>query len=186
MSTSIVEYNPWIIWRAKQSEPQDLATLQLLQVNDAMIQKGYFVEVPPTLTDVRRSDGGDDQEPLWTSSAISEIDPQDKPVKVADRSSVYSSNIKVAQTPNYITILQTSQQGTKKMERKSESKDKLPLAITFETAEKIQQNYKNDNWENNITNISNIPISNIPPEVVLNFEETLKRERTVETQNPKR
>lgn len=192
MSTSIVEYNPWIIWDAKQSDPQDVASLQLLQVNDAMIlgnnQQGYFLEIPPTLVDTGSGDG-----PRWGTSAVEEIDPQDKPAgelalqnKVEPRTSYYSSTIKATENPNYITAGQMPEQGYKKTERENVSDDKIPLAITFQSADKIRQNYKNDNWDGKIGNPDAIPIRNIPPEIVLNFNETLRRDKTVVTYNPKR
>ncbi len=91
MSTSIVEYNPWIIWEAKPGEPQHVASLQLLQVNDAMIQgnsgQGYFLQIPPTLVDIGQGS-------RWGTSAIDEIDPQTQQVKVSPRSSNYSSETK--------------------------------------------------------------------------------------------
>jgi hypothetical protein len=107
-------------------------------------------------------------------------------VKVADRTSIYSSQINSEETPNYIASNQLSMRGLKKIERKNESQDTLPLAITFESADKIRQNYVKDNWDGKITNAATIPIHNIPQHIVLNFAETLKRERTVETQNPER
>lgn len=186
MASSIVDYNPWIIWQAYDEDPEDTAYRQLVQVNDAMIKGGNFMEVPPT-----KSNTGDGLR--WGTSTVEEIDPQTQPVRVSGRVSTYSSEIDSQENPNYIASDGfTPKQGDKKVVKKNESKDFVPIAITFEPAEKIQQNYQKENWGSKdsnpgyVSNAGSVPIYNIPANIVLNFSETLKRERMVDTENPKR
>jgi hypothetical protein len=189
MATSAVEYNPWVVWTPKQGEPEDLPSLQLLQVNEAMIRHGYFLEIPPTLVDVRRSGGEGEEEPLWINSALKEIDPQNQEVKSASRSSEYSSQVKVKENPwNYDPrrINQMFLPGGKIVEKEYRSEDNLPLLITFEDAAQLQENYLKDDLEGKIINRSNIPIQNIPQDLMLNFQEGLRRQKVVETDHPEK
>jgi len=68
MATASVEYNPYKLYSPYQEDPEDVPTWQLIQLNDGMIRKNYFLQVPPTLITTRNDTGSDIA--MWSSSSV--------------------------------------------------------------------------------------------------------------------
>ena len=173
MATSSVEYNPWKIWLSYDREeeveaPQHVPSLQLLQINEAMIRNNYFFQVPPTRVVIKTKDA-EEKEPRWVSSAIFEIDPQTKPVKITQRELAY----------NYQTRASEDSWG-KTMEKSLRTQDRIPTAITFENAERIRDNYFREDWEG-IYEFVEVDGTTIPKGINLVLDEIIEREKNVYT-----
>lgn len=172
MATSSVEHNPYLLYTAYREDPEDIASWQLIQMGDAMISKGSFFQVPPTLVKIETEDNQDLDEGdrwNWVNSAVSEIDPQTLPAKITRRTSDYT----------YIT--NASENNLEKSITKTlETHDKIPTAVNFENPEDIITNYTNDDWEGQINSVE-VEGATIPKNINLILEETIRREKSAAT-----
>lgn len=166
MASSSVDYNPYIVYNPEENSPQDISTRQLIQINDAMIDNGSFLEVPPTKIKTGATQG----KWIWTGSPVKDIEyRQSTKVKTAYPTSAY----------NYLTTLQEDSSG-KAVSRELETSDALKTSITFETADKMQENYTLDAWEGTSGEME-VDKATIPKDVTVSWEETVKRGKHVWT-----
>lgn len=177
MATSSLEHNPWMLYNPEEGTPQDIPTRQLIQMGDAMIRKGYMLEVPPTKMKVLTKDNeGEGAEWTWASSAISEIDPQTKDVKGTTRTSDYSST----------AIVREDAQG-KRFNKELRTYDVVPTAIEFDKAEDIKKSYKMEDWEENLIYDAEgnprVEIEEIPQDIEIILDETIERTKDVTTKH---
>jgi len=177
MATAAVDYNPSIQWIPYLEDPEDISSRQLLQVGEAMIRKGSFLEIPPTLAKIETKDNQaapDSERWQWMNSAVSEIDPQSEDVKVTQRTSKY----------NYDTTISESQL-SKSVDKTLRSEDTIPTVINFEPQERIVQSYVNDDWEGDILmnadGTPKITIQNIPADANLVLDEVIRRDKVAST-----
>lgn len=171
-ASASVDTNVWKVYIPDVA--QDLPTKQLLQINEAMIRNNIFIEVPPTKVKVdTRGEAGEWQ---WINSAIREIDPQtplNNPANRPKSSSEYTYRTETQETETQSIT-----------DKRLQSQDTIITGITFETADKIRQNYLNDDWhpagsDEKITAVS-VDAGTVPGNVELNLEErVLKSKRAV-------
>jgi len=173
MATTIIDYNPWMLWVANKDEPKDIGSRKFIQVNEGMIKNNYFFEVPPTLAKIEPEEGGSEEEEdkwKWISSAVSEIDPQTKPVKVTTKTSKYAN-----------TTTTSEDQTGSGLDKQLQSEDKIPTIISFERdLAKIKDEYEKDDWDNKIKSVD-MDMSTIPKDVGMIVNETVRREKSART-----
>ncbi len=177
-ASASVEYNPKVIWEPKESDPQDISRIQLIQINDKMIREGEFFEVPPMKTKVITSDMTPEQRNdasiVWENSPMPAIDEQ------VDGSSV---GPKIYSFKSTVNILEDKQ--GKKVRKKLETVDRIPMSIVFDNATKIKESYNTtkilpDGTEISFRDTEVFP-DTIPKSVNLILNETVRRERDVWT-----
>ncbi|MDD5731076.1 MAG: hypothetical protein PHN57_08145, partial [Candidatus Omnitrophica bacterium] len=169
MATSIVEYNPNLMYVANETAPLDTPSRQLVQVNDAMIENQYFFEIPPTKIIMNTTDDTEAPEWRWTSTAVNQIDPQSLSPSVTR---------KIIDSNSWTNITENNQY--KKVVKTLESRDQIPTAILFEGPSTIAENYIKDDWEGKIKDIQ-IDAGTIPMNTSLMLEETVRRTKDVDT-----
>lgn len=173
MASSSIEYNPYKIYTPYAEDPEDVPSRQFIQLNEAMIRNGDFFEIPPTKVRVeRRDDQGQvaqDTEWMWVASSVNEIDPQNLPVRVTRRTSNY----------NYGTTI-TEDRQNRVISKDLESEDIIPTVITFEDEQRTVDNYFTEDWEGRISSVG-LDTSTIPKNINLILEETIRREKSVQT-----
>ncbi|MFA6217557.1 MAG: hypothetical protein WDL87_07935 [Candidatus Omnitrophota bacterium] len=166
-AASSVEINPWIIWMAKEDEPQDIGTYQVLQLDEKMIRDNQYVLIPPTLAKIKQADDEEDPEWMWVPSPVREIDPQTAltlPAKTAAYS--YTTNISENRT--------TKEKETTKT---LTSQDIMQRGITFQTAAKMKADYLKD------PDIASAEVNggSIPDSAIITIDETVTKTKNVRT-----
>lgn len=168
-ASNTIDYNVWKLYVPNEDEPEHIGSRQLLQVGDAMISKNYFVEIPPTLVKVvKKGDDASKIEPQWIPSSIAELDSQTAAVQRAYEQNSTTGVYQTDKAKNYKKTL--------------ESKEKIPMVITFEDPARMNYTYYRDDWEKNITSVA-ITANTIPANVTLVTDETVRRIKNVETPN---
>lgn len=164
VASSSVEYNPYILWTPK--EAKYVGTLSLLQVNDAMIRRGIYFQIPPMKTKVI---GGDNentpQNPFtWAPSSVAEFDSQAEPQK---KTSVYS----------YVTTV-TDDNLERSIVKQLTSNDTIPMKIVMESEANIEANANKDDWDDTF---GSMEAYEIPNNVNLTIQEEVRKNKDVRT-----
>jgi len=180
-ASASVEANPWDVWNPGEDSsndegvPQDIGTFQLLQIGEAMIQRGYFIRIPPTRIKVaENSDSLADADWSWKTSSISEIDAQELSIPgLAKRQSSYKNNKTVSENnlgrSTYDSL---------------ETTDTNRIQIKFQTADKIKEDYDKNDWEGKITSKDKVAVENIPTNAIIILDEKLNRVQTTSVAHP--
>jgi hypothetical protein len=167
MASANVVYNPYLIYIPWEQDPEDVPTIQLVQINDGMIRNGYFFQVPPTLIKINRNDVDDDEEePQWGTSSISEFDSQ---AQLEQKSSQYAYLTNVSENRLYHN-----------MNKQLTSRDIIPTKIIFDRESTTENNYRADDWEGKIDNIE-VYAGTIPKDVNMIVDETITKTKNVRT-----
>lgn len=165
MASASVDTNAYILYTP--DIPGDLTSYQLVQINDAMIKRGTFFQVPPTHMHIVPSEG-DDNGPMWYSSTVREMGAQDAAPGDTRTTSQYTN----------VTSIDEAD-GVKAVTKNLSSTDTVPTIITFEDATTVLRNYRADDWAGDISSIS--MAGNVPGNVKLTLTETVKKGRRLET-----
>lgn len=172
MASVSVETNPWDLWEAvsndEEDSPQDIDTFQLIQIGEGMLQNDHFIKLPVTKVKVKTKDR---DEWGYVNSIIREFDAQ-TPLYLLQRISNYNYNTTYSEDKNKKQLIQTL-----------ETSDQIPLVITFQNATKIAEDYKKNDWEGEIENVT-VDNTTIPQNIMLTLEEIIKKERKVNTNHP--
>lgn len=179
-ASASIEANPWDLYTApatsSDNAPNDIPTYQLLQIGEAMIQNGHFIQIPLTKIKVVTDNDKNDDDWSWKTSSMREFDAQKlnayDPQLESARASGYE-NIRIRQenrTGNYASDILTTQ-------------DRSNIKVTFQTPDEIARDYVKNDWENIIKTESNVQVdaSTIPKDSVIILDENLRRARTTET-----
>ena len=179
MSSYSVQANPWDLWVAEDKTPQHIDSYQLIQLGEAMIKNGHFIQVPVTKIKVEKKDAKDDENKwAWVNSNIEELDAQsfDTPGTGETKNSSYTYRNTVSQDSS-------GKNSTKDLR----SREISNVQITFQPAERIQSDYAKNDWEDNIKGDTrdakkdNVHIDSIPSNITLVVDERLRRIRTIST-----
>ncbi|MFH1441996.1 MAG: hypothetical protein ABIH18_08165 [Candidatus Omnitrophota bacterium] len=157
MASAVVEYNPWKLYVADRA--QDVPTKQYLQVGDAMIEKGSFIEIPPTNVRVKTKDNNDW---AWTTSSIKDMDRKE-----------------LREEYDYSTTVKETRE-KKEVEKILENKQTIVEGIGFEhDVNEIKQGYFDNDLKHDYEEVE-VDANTIPKDIHIIIEETLKRGYIVE------
>jgi len=183
-ASASIEANSWDLYTASAKDPstgagddspQDIPTYQLLQVGEAMIQNGHFLQIPLTRMKVETKDGkGKDWS--WKTSSIRELDAQNVGTDDSNRSTEYNyakTNREVS-TGNTMKSIHSNTY---------DSQEKNYVKITFQPADEIKEDYKKNDWEDNIESEAKVSVHDIPADAGVMLDEKLRRIRSTTTTN---
>jgi len=165
MATASVEYNPYKLYTPYQEDPEDVGTWQLVQLNDGMIRKNYFLQIPPTLITTRNETG--DNIAMWYNSAIAEFDSQ---AQLEKKSSAYEYTTSVSEAGQVYTIV-----------KQLKSTDTIPTKVVFDNATNIADAMLRDDWDNNYHGYVSVHASTIPKDVNMILDEEVTKGKNVVT-----
>lgn len=170
-ASASVEYNPWKVYIPDVAT--DISKRQLLQINQAMIDKDLYFEIPPTKMVLK----GEDR---WSTSSIKELDaqvPVNQPSSKPGRESEYI----------YTTLINEGEEG-KSVTKTLATTDKIEIPITFNRSpqeiNKIIDDTIADDWEGEYEgNRDNVKVdeATIPKDITIKLEEKVSKEKTVTT-----
>lgn len=170
MASSSVEVNPWKVYVPEEDTPQDVARYQLLQINEAMIRDGKFILIPPTKAKVKPE--GEDSKWQWIDSSIREIDPQ-IPSEEQEQATPFKN------ISNYTYLTSTSEDSyAKTIAKNLETHDIIDRGITFETKEKIIDDYNRNSTESHMEDLEE---TTIPIPIKFTLSEQVLKEKTTTT-----
>jgi hypothetical protein len=174
-AASFVDYNPYILYIPYEEDPEDLPTWQLLQIGDAMIYRGSFIQVPPTKVKIKSDDSNSDEWNWVTSTAAGfstegEWAPLERDYrKYFDKISSYNISIQAGETPHY-----------KRTVKNLMIEDRLPYGMGFDTAAKIRKSYLDNDLTGKIKDVE-VDESTIPRDIGLLLNEAVWRGKDVTT-----
>lgn len=183
MATSSVDYNPYILYIPNQDEdgdfadqPQDIPSLQLIQIGDAMIYQNSFFQVPPTKVKVTTSDS---DEWTWVNSGVAGFSTEGEWAPLEADLEKYFAKTFSYTSYNYST--QGSETFTDKTITKNlQSSDTIPWEMGFEDSERIIKGYMDNDWKGEISSVE-VDASTIPVDIGLVLQETVRRDKSVTT-----
>ncbi|MBU1366292.1 MAG: hypothetical protein KKE55_03585 [Candidatus Omnitrophica bacterium] len=169
MASASVDANWWKIFIPDVKE--DVTDYQLVQIGDAMITQGKFLQIPPMKMKVKTQEHvkeGENPEWQWTSAVVRELDSQ-----IAPSSKTFNYD--------HLTHIQDTSAG-KTVYKKLSSTDTIPIPVTFESGGRIRQDYFDDDSYHGTGNdkeIVSVELGNIPANATLTLTETAIKERSV-------